>query len=139
MEARDFSRVRLHGGEIIILIEGKLTEHGTTKHVSYLEHRNQMVRHIQGALNYIDRNGFDKKVIAFYIVPENFSEMAEITDRDHFSEILDRESVKICDEKERCRILQSYYGATTWEKVGEKLDIHFREVISRYPEKCRKI
>ena len=57
----------IEGEDYVIVCEGKWTEPNITTKTTHLsadgESRNQMIRHIQGALNHTD-----KKVFAFYIV-----------------------------------------------------------------------
>ena len=100
----------------IIVIEAKWTESAITTTTTYLEHRNQLVRHIQGALEY-NRVFCDnkKRVVGFYIVEEDF-----LRKNDHqmtvegFSNELLNETVPILNKQE---IIDCYKGYTTWEKI----------------------
>ena len=53
----------------IIIIEGKRIEKGTTKSTKFLKHRNQMIRHIENAINYCQGK---KRIIAFYIIEKTW-------------------------------------------------------------------
>lgn len=68
----------IEGDDYVIVCEGKWTEpHITTKTTNLAadnEYRNQMVRHIQGALNYTN-----KKVYAFYIVDKDCGYEADLS------------------------------------------------------------
>ena len=119
----------IESDKFILIIEGKLTEPHTTTKTTYLMSRNQMLRHIQGAIEYNRQNNQNKKIIAFYIVPETFSQIEEIKKGDKFVDILEKESVRISDQKYVDLITSSYYGYTTWEKVEKKFKIAFRAII----------
>ena len=116
----------IEGERYVIIIEGKLTEKEATKKTVYLRSRDQMVRHIQGALNHFK----GKKIIAFYIVPEGFKELGLLKERTCINEVLEVEADKYGISLESCeKIRKSYYGCTTWEKVEKTLKISFPEVI----------
>ena len=119
----------IESDRFILIIEGKLTEPHTTTKTTYLMSRNQMLRHIQGAIEHNRQNNQNKKIIAFYIVPETFSQIEEIKKGDKFVDILEKESVRISDHKYIDLITSSYYGYTTWEKVEKKFNIAFRAII----------
>ena len=67
----------IEGEDFVIVCEGKWTEPHITTVTTHLsgagEYRNQMIRHIQGALNYTSDTG--KRVYAFYIVDGENPEM----------------------------------------------------------------
>ena len=113
----------IEGEDYIIVAEGKWTEPHITTTTSYLvnhNERNQMARHIQGALNYAAKNG-NKKVYAFYIVDG---------DQDYANTLtglrLDKEAVELNDS-EKEEILNAYRGYTTWQKIENIFeDIKFR-------------
>lgn len=119
----------IESDRFILIVEGKLTEPHTTKSTTYLMKRNQMLRHIQGAIEYNKKNKQDKKIIAFYIVPDTFSEIKEIKNKDSFDEVINVESVKITDQEYKDLIKSCYYGCTTWEKIEKKFKIEFRAII----------
>lgn len=103
----------------IIVIEAKWTEKRTTKSTTYLENRDQLIRHIEGAINY----NSEKDVIAFYIVDTDFVNVGKIGEgnrfdlsRDGFIETLDREDV--CKKGVLLSKIQSAYkGYTTWQEM----------------------
>ena len=111
--------------ECVILVEGKWTETKVTNSTTYIkgndEQRNQMVRHIQGALN--EYKG--KKVIAFYIVDDRCKYKNQLRTSE-MSELVDNETIKPNDD-ERGLIRDSYYGFTTWQEVSKAFEsIHFK-------------
>ena len=77
--------------EYVIVCEGKWTEPHITTKTTHLnqenEKRNQMIRHIQGALNYTN-----KEVIAFYIVDENCNYKNDLT-REAFESQMNQETI----------------------------------------------
>ena len=101
----------------VILCEGKWTEGNITQKTTYLENRNQMVRHIQGALNYLKLKGAKKKLYAFYIVDKKCTYTSEL-ETEKFKEHLAKESIA---PENPCEIIDSYYGFTTWEGIAEKI------------------
>ena len=100
--------------DYVIVCEGKWTESDITTHTTNLcekdEYRNQMIRHIQGALNYTD-----KKVYAFYIVDEGcgYEEKLKI---DNFPNLVEDETIEI--EKPE-KIIEAYKGYITWQQIKE--------------------
>ena len=95
----------IEGEDYVIVCEGKWTEPNITTKTTHLsadgESRNQMIRHIQGALNYSD-----KKVYGFYIVDENCNYKNELTE-DCFKKQLETETIRIPDS-EKEKILASF-------------------------------
>lgn len=104
----------IEGEDYVIVCEGKWTEPHITTHTTNLkskeEYRNQMIRHIQGALNYTD-----KKVYAFYIVDEDCGYLDQLN-KEMFMEHISRETIKI-EESEKEKILNAYKGYVTWQKI----------------------
>lgn len=102
--------------DYIIVCEGKWTEPKITTHTTNLngkdEHRNQMIRHIQAALNHKD-----KKVYAFYIVDEGcgYEETLKI---EKFPKLVDGEKIQI-NSPEREKIIEAYKGYITWQQIKE--------------------
>lgn len=104
----------IEGEDYIIICEAKWTEREITSHTKHLpangEQRLQMLRHIQGALNYSD-----KRVIAFYIVDAECKYLKDLT-KEAFATSLEKEAIPISPE-ERSRIVDSFYGFTTWQEI----------------------
>ena len=112
----------IENDKYIVLVEGKRTEPKLTDSTSYLEHRSQMVRHIENALYY---GKGKKKVIAFYIIEKGCG-YKEDCKKDHFEKVLDEETIKK-DSVTKTKILDSFYGYTTWDEIEEKLHIRFEK------------
>ena len=108
----------IEGDDYVIVCEGKWTEpHITTKTTNLSadnEYRNQMVRHIQGALNYTN-----KKVYAFYIVDKGCGYEADLS-TDAFAAQLEKETIEI-PGKEKEEIIRAFYGYTTWQDIKNVL------------------
>lgn len=104
----------IEGEDYVIVCEGKWTEPHITTKTTHLsgphESRSQMVRHIQGALNYTD-----KKVYAFYIVDKECGYLDEL-EKDSFALRLKKETIAI-PETEQSFILNAYVGYTTWQAI----------------------
>jgi len=106
--------------EHIIIVEGKRTESHTTSAVEYLKSRSQMVRHIENAIEYCHG---EKKVIAFYIVDAECNYLKQC-EKDALIKELNSETItKTSDQIDV--ISSSFYGYTTWQAIGKKLNIHY--------------
>lgn len=108
--------------DFILLVEGKRTEPSTTKSVTYLKNRSQIIRHIENALNYCKRR---KKVIAFYIIEEKCG-YEEKCSLNHFQQELENETIKKTQITKH-KIIDSFYGYTTWQKLEDNLGIKFQK------------
>lgn len=109
----------IEGEDYVIVCEGKWTEPNITTKTTHLsaegESRNQMIRHIQGALN-----DSDKKVYAFYIVEEGCGYEKDLS-KERLAEQLETETVKI-PTSEKVKILESFYGYTTWNAIESQIN-----------------
>lgn len=109
----------IEGEDYVIVCEGKWTEPNITTKTTHLsadgEFRNQMIRHIQGALN-----NSDKKIYAFYIVEEGCGYEKDLS-KERLAEQLETETVKIPDS-EKAKILDSFYGYTTWDAIKNQIN-----------------
>lgn len=134
-EGYTYPDIYIEGNDYIIICEGKWTEPHLTTKTTYLNrrndgYRNQMVRHIQGALN---SNKKGKNIIAFYIVDEEtakkhgyYSELeSKKKEEDKFREQVKKETVKISDD-EKEKIVSSYYGMITWQDIENVLGNLFK-------------
>lgn len=118
-EGSSYPDLFIEGKDVIIICEGKWTEPYITTETTHLktqrgEYRNQMVRHIQGALNYSQ-----KKVIAFYIVDEDCGYLTEL-EKAAFDEQLSKETITLSAE-ETCKISSAFYGYTTWQRLSKAI------------------
>lgn len=105
----------------IIVIEAKWTEKTTTTKTTYLKNRDQLIRHIEGAINYSPQ----KEVLAFYIVDEDdFLKNSQINRTklsfNGFISTLQSETVQKTNLFER--IKSAYKGYTTWQKLEESFE-----------------
>ena len=110
----------IEGDDYILLGEGKWTEKHITESTFHLNennggYRNQMVRHIEGALNYCESNNLNKCIIAFYIVDDDCT-YKESLSKDSFIKQLSKETISKDDELKQ-KIIDSFAGFTTWQKV----------------------
>lgn len=108
----------IEGEDYVIVCEGKWTEPHITTTTTYLssagEYRNQMVRHIQGALNYTN-----KRVYAFYIVDAECGYLEDLC-KESFARQLDCETIRL-DDSEKMAIADAFYGFTTWQAIQKAL------------------
>lgn len=107
----------IEGEDYIIIGEGKWTENHITVETTHLltannEYRNQMIRHIQAAINYSN-----KKVYAFYLVDKDCGYLGDLT-KDEFKKQLSMETVKL-SEKDKKGIEESFYGYITWQDIND--------------------
>ena len=107
--------VFIEGKDYILIGEGKWTEDEITTHTEHLlelngEYRNQMIRHIQAALNYSS-----KKVYAFYLVDKECGYLDELTKEAFFNQ-LSKETVALPDNEKK-KISEAFYGYTTWQDL----------------------
>lgn len=124
-EGYTYPDLYIEGKDYIIICEGKWTESHITTETTYLknandEYRNQMVRHIQGALN----SAKDKKVIAFYIVDENCGYLDDLS-KEAFAKQIEKETISL-SYSEKYDVISSYYGYITWQNISEVLGIKFK-------------
>ena len=109
----------IEGEDYVIVCEGKWTEPSITTKTTHLsadsEFRNQMIRHIQGALN-----DTGKKVYGFYIVDENCKYRDELK-KECFRKQLETETIRIPDS-EKEKIFDSFYGYTTWQEIEKQIE-----------------
>jgi len=123
-EGYTYPDIFIEGDDYIIICEGKWTEPDITTETTYLknaygEYRNQMIRHIQGALNYNE----NKKVYAFYIVDENCSYIDSLT-LNSFADHIENETITL-GYNEKIEVLSSYCGCLFWQKIEGALGIKF--------------
>ena len=104
--------IYIEGDDYVIVCEGKWTEPHITTKTTHLkadnEYRNQMVRHIQGALN-----ATKKQVYAFYIADADCGYLNDLTS-EALKEQIEHETIA---PKNKEKILSSFYGYTTWQKI----------------------
>lgn len=113
--------IYIEGDNYVIICEGKWTESHITTKTIYLhddnEFRNQMIRHIQGALNFSN-----KKVYAFYIVDADCRYFSDLT-IDALKKQLELETIKPTNKEQ---ILDAFYGYTTWQNLQKVIPtLHF--------------
>ena len=109
-EGFTYPDIFIEGDDYVIVCEGKWTESDITRSTTHLKFRDQIVRHIQGALNYTN-----KKVYGFYIVDENCNYCNELK-KDAFAGQLEKETIEL-DNAEKEQILEAYHGFTTWQDI----------------------
>ena len=116
----------VEGEDYILIGEGKWTEDHITVETTHLktsnkEYRNQMIRHIQGAINYSN-----KPVYAFYLVDEKCGYLNDLT-KESFKEQLDKETIKLSNIDKK-KVLDAFKGYTTWQDIKKAFpDLEFLE------------
>lgn len=103
----------------VIVIEAKWTEKSTTRQTTYLKNRDQLIRHIEGAINYAPK----KDIMAFYIVDEhvfvdNRPKNQTRLSFDGFCLTLKQETVQKPNLVQT--IKSAYKGYTSWQKIESK-------------------
>ena len=124
-EGYTYPDLYIEGDDYIIICEGKWTEPHITTETTYLQaangaYRNQMVRHIQGALNSAE----NKKVYAFYIVDKNCGYTKDL-EKDSFAEQVEKETIAL-SYSEKYDVISSYYGYTTWQDIEQIINVKFK-------------
>lgn len=100
----------IEGEDYILIGEGKWTEDSITTHTDNLPQRNQMVRHIQAALNYSE-----KRIYAFYLVDANCGYLNDLT-KEALAKQIDDETIAI-SSTDKEMILKSFVGFITWQGI----------------------
>jgi len=121
-EGNSYPDIYIEGDDYIIIGEGKWTEPKITEGTTYLkENRNQMIRHIQGALN-----SENKTVYAFYIVDEVYgADYLDELEKSVFEEKVKKETIKLQPEEAK-KIISAYKGYLTWQIIERELGIKFQ-------------
>lgn len=113
--------VYLETEELIVVIEGKRTEHGPTTKTKWMNGRHQMLRHIDCAWEIRGH----KKVVGFFIV-ESLNDTADVPDAwlEHEVDALSNTSVSSSlphrGPEEQLKIATCFTGVTTWRKICEE-------------------
>jgi len=111
--------------DYIIVVEAKWTERFTTTGTDNLTVRDQMLRHIQGALEHKKAAGcMEKKLVAFYIVDETFLHRKKneyIKSKKAFRRQVENEAGvnKTIPLDEAEEIINAYVGYITWQSIKE--------------------
>lgn len=108
--------IYIEGEDYVIICEGKWTESHITTKTTHLksekESRNQMIRHIQGALN-----STKKKVYAFYVVDADCGYTHDL-DETALASHIKEETIKPLETE---KIISAFYGYTTWQELEGKI------------------
>ncbi len=117
---------------MLIVIEGKRTEAGTTKKTKWMPGRHQMLRHLDCAW---EARG-NRFVVGFLVVegtdtspdvPDSWMNEARLTIADDAV----RSSLPHRDLEVQTQIVRSYLGVTTWQKVCAEFHIEWRNLPDR--------
>jgi len=105
----------------IIVIEAKRTEKSVTKGTTWLETRDQMIRHINCTYEANKSNGKNKKILAYYIVNKEFvnGNNAKILCEDLYDIEYYRKSIPYLKDNESAlnEIMNCYQKYIIWEDV----------------------
>lgn len=123
LEGETHPDVYIETDTFVIICEGKWTERKITTETEHLKtaegnYRSQMIRHIQGALNYSN-----KKIIALYLVDENCGYLDDVS-KEGFVKQMNNESIALTKE-EKNKYQSCFYGYLPWQQIESSLDIHF--------------
>ena len=125
-EGDTFPDIFIETEKYIIVVEGKWTEGKRTSSTTHLKNRDQLIRHIQGAIEYRRNHQIENKlIIGFYIVNRKdiLDRNFPITEKD-FEDIIDKEDIQMGDSD---LLLDSFYGCTSWEKVETIFGLKFKD------------
>ncbi len=121
LEGNTYPDIFIETKEHIIVIKEKGTERSATMKTYFLDDRNQMVRHIQGAMQYNeDHCNGEKTVMGFYIVDEQefiFDKNKHIKSFSKFEDVLKIETVPCVGSE---TVKKCFKGYTTWQKIKEQ-------------------
>src|SRR4051812_43164545 len=114
----------LESEKFVLVIEGKRTEAGSTTTTTWMTGRNQLLRHMDAALNAQQENKAAKQVFGLMIVDEEgptpmpawLAECAEVTSAKTLADSLPHLS-----ESERHSLASGFLGVTTWQSVCREL------------------
>lgn len=123
LEGETHPDVFIETDTFVLICEGKWIERKITTETGHLKadegnYRSQMIRHIQGALNYTD-----KRIIALYLVDENCGYLHDVT-KEGFEKQMNSESIALTDE-EKAKYRSCFYGYLTWQQIEKSFGILF--------------
>lgn len=101
----------IEADDYVLIGEGKWTESHITTSTTNLPKRNQMIRHIQAAINC-----FKKKIYAFYLVDKESGYLNDLT-IDAFKSQLKEETIEL-DEIEQIQMANCFVGYITWQDIN---------------------
>jgi predicted RNase H-like nuclease len=112
--------------EVVVVIEGKRTEHGPTRHTDWMSCRDQMLRHLDAALDCVG----ERPLFGFYVV-EGAGGGDAVDVPDHWARaVAETVSAAVLEPSlphrssdERERIAGAFLGATTWQAVCRSFGI----------------
>lgn len=125
-EGNTYPDIFIETDKYIIVAEGKWTEEKRTSSTIHFENRDQLIRHLQGAIEYRRKHQLKNKlIIGFYIVNMKDIEVKIYpTTVKAFKEIIDKEDIQMGDSD---LLLDSFYGCTSWEKVETIFGLKFKD------------
>ncbi len=120
----------------VFVVEGKRTERGPTRSTRWMACRDQLLRHMDAALEYVRRRGLIKPVYGFYIVegdhardplrvPSRWQAMVDQTTERHVLV----PSLPHRSDADRRLLARGYLGATTWTAVVRRFGLHEDDVL----------
>jgi hypothetical protein len=125
-EGPTYPDVVIETREALIVVEGKFTEPGPTKHSTWMKVRHQMLRHLDGAF---ESRGERQRLFGLLIVegelpdervvPRVWSRAAEAT---RSSEAV-RESLPHRPDEERREIRDAFLGVVTWQRIVQEFGL----------------
>ncbi len=109
----------------IYIGEAKRTERNLTTSTQWLDPRDQLIRHADSVID------GDKDVFFFFLIDEEKESIYDLAryedDFDYYKASLPHRSDK---EDSIKKIMKSYCGYTTWQKISEKFGITFPDTIN---------
>ena len=137
--------VTIETDSFVLVIEGKRTEPHLTENTTWMKHRDQMIRHLDGVYEYINSNCSEKKVFGAYIIAEDTDPAFRVHHRPRPQYKMGkyqggpyrRGSCASCWDDalphrtldERNVLKEGFLGWLTWEELGRLFDVKFPDVV----------
>lgn len=126
LEGTTYPDIFIETDKYVFVSEVKNTERTLTNSTTYNARREQLVRHIEGALNYIKfSNNVNREVLSFYILSKDFvkrnkKKLEKIANQDR--QFWDDSLQHLSSEEDKNRIKNTYMGYAIWEEIQQKLN-----------------
>ena len=139
--------VTIETDTFILVIEGKRTEPHLTDSTTWMKHRDQMIRHLDGVYEYVRKKNLQKKVLGLFIIAERDDVAFTKYNRPISNYKMckygggkyRRGSGKSCWEEslphrspaERAEMQDGFIGFVTWADIKKRwCDIEYPEVVN---------
>lgn len=133
LEGASYPDAYLATTEAVVVIEGKRTEPGPTRHTTWMPLRLQMLRHLDAALEVAG----PRSLWGFFMVEGSSDGSVPQVWLDACADTLEadlvRESLPHRSDEERAMIAEAFLGVTTWQSACAELAVPFEELPDEVP------